>query len=620
MKTNRFFQKMILTGLTGLFLLFIGTGCEDTLLDQKPRGSLTMASFFETREHAIEATNATYERLRSFNFTSFLWLGMTDIASDDANKGSTPGDGAGTQGALDNWTFDASTSNFANTWRAYYQGIFRANLAIVNIPDIEMDETLKQRLIGENKFLRAYFYFFLVRAYGGVPLITEPQEPGEYRVPRATAEDVFVLIEQDLEDAIGILPAKSGYAPADMGRATKGAARGLLAKVHLYQGEYGPAEQRAREVIDSGEYSLYSDYETLFRPEGENSSESVFEVQAVAVEDRLGGTQYSVHQGVRGTPNLGWGFNNPSDDLLNVYEPGDPRLGATVLFVHETLPFGPEDAVRHNTQMPDNQRYNQKPFIPLDQPGGNGNGGTNQRILRYSDVLLTAAEAAYHNNNETDARTWLNDVRERARGDQSATLGLEAEAVSGLVADTLGDASLAGRPFVRFVTSDGPADDQDIQAMDWSVTGGILVFDNVDIIQSVDGVPVSSLEEFKTEMSSKTAGATVIIEVSRITETAGTPKSRNTQPLVFTVTTQELLPDIESTVSGQNLLDAIWHERRVELAMEQHRMWDLRRTGRAGEVLRALGKNFVDGKHELYPIPFEEIQLNPELTQNTGYQ
>lgn len=613
-------KKITLFGLTGIFLVLAVIGCEDTLLNQKPRGELTMASFFETEEHAIEATNATYERLRTFNFTNFLWLGMTDIASDDANKGSVPGDASTTNGALDEWTFDSSTANFISTWRDYYVGIYRANLAIANIPPVEMDENLKQRLIAENKFLRAYFYFFLVRAYGGVPLILEPQEPGEFQEPRASAEEVFAQIEQDLQDAIADLPLNSEYSAADLGRITKGAARGMLAKVHLYQGEYEAAEQRAREVIDSGEYSLYSDYEEIFRPAGENSSESIFEVQAVAVQPAQGGTQYSVHQGVRGTPNLGWGFNNPSNDLLSAYEPGDPRLGSTVLFVHETLPYGPEDVVRHNTGMPDHQRYNQKPFVPLDNPGGAGNGGSNQRILRYADVLLVAAEAAYQNGNEVDALAWVNDVRERARDGQNATIGIEPEAVSSVVADTLGDPSLAGSPFARFVTGGGPADNAGMEAMQWTnpaETDGILVFDNVDIIQSVDGIAVSSVAEYRSEMSGKTSGQPVNIDVMRITETAGTPKTRTTQNINFTITTQQLLPDV--TATGQDLLEAIWHERRVELAMEQHRMWDLRRTGRAAEELNGVGKDFTEGKHELYPIPADEIQINPELTQNPNY-
>jgi hypothetical protein len=621
MKNFNIFRIISTTVLAGLLLLLSVTGCEDALLDQKPRGELTLASFFETEEQAIEATNATYNRLRTWNFANFMWLGLTDIASDDANKGSTPGDAAATHGLLDSWTFDPSTPNFRNTYIPYYVGIFRANTAITNIPDVtDMDETLKARLIGENKFLRAHFYFFLVRAFGGVPLIAEPQDPAEAQIPRASAEEVFAFIEQDLRDAIDVLPLKSEYPSSELGRATKGAARGILAKVLLFQEKYGEAEQFARDVINSGEYDLFPDYKKIFWPEGENSSESLFEIQAIALEPNQGGTQYSVHQGVRGQPNMGWGFNNPSDDLLSSYEPGDPRLGSTVLFIHETLPFGPVDVPRHNPQMLDNQRYNQKPFRPLDAAGGNANSGTNHRILRYSDVLLTAAESAFRNGNTGDAQNYVNMVRERARNGQTATLGLEPEGVSFLVADTLGMPEMEGSPFVRFASEGGPAANAGLRTMDWQLVDGnsVLVFDAVDIILTIDGVEVSSVEDYRNEMRSKNPNQTVNVEVMSITESFdGGTKVRDIETQVLTITTAELLPDVNS--SGQQLLEDIWHERRVELAMEQHRMWDLRRTGRAGEVLRALGKNFEDNKHELYPIPRDEIDLNPELTQNPGY-
>jgi len=614
-KTENNIARMVLT-VSVLILLM--AGCEDALLDQKPRGELTLASFFEDEQDAIEATNATYNRMRTFNFTSFLWLGMTDIASDDANKGSTPADAAGIQGVLEQWTFDPSTLNFINTWRDYYQGIFRANLAIANIPDIEMDEALKQRLIAENKFLRANFYFFLVKSFGGVPLITEPQRPGEFEVPRATAEEIFALIEEDLREAVNVLPLKSQYPPQDLGRATKGAARGILAKVLMWQEKYVEAQQFAEDVINSGEYSLFPDYEQIFRQEGENSSESILEVQAIANDQQTGGTQYSVHQGVRGTPNLGWGFNNPSNDLLDAYEPGDPRLGATVLFVHETLPFGPVDVVRHNVNMLDNQRYNQKPFIPLDNPGGNGNGGSNIRLLRFSEILLTAAEAAFQNGDQGSAINYVNMVRERARNGQTATLGFEPEAFSSIAADTIGRPDLQGRPFARFVSDGGTADGAGMQTMAWEVADGLLSFDVVDIIMSIDGVNTPTVDVYRNEMRSKSPGELVTLEVLRVTETRnGGSKTRNSETLVLPITTDELLPDINT--SGQDLLEAIWHEKRVELAMEQQRMWDLRRTGRDGEILQALGRNFTPNKHELYPIPRDEIDQNPLLEQNPGY-
>ena len=609
--------SICIIALTGLVFVILTAGCGDSLLDQKPRGELTDPSFFQTEEHAIQATNATYEQLRSFNVHSFPWIGMTEIASDDASKGSTPSDNPEML-AIDNFTFDATNGLFLGPWEAYYQGIFRANLAINGIPNVEgMDETLSNRLIGENQFLRAYYYFFLVRAYGGVPLMLENMEVGDdFTVPRSSAEEIYTQIEQDLESAASVLPLKSEYAASDLGRATQGAAQALLARVHLFQDEFEEAERLAREVIDSGEYSLYPDYDEIFTQQGENSSESVFEVQAVALETQLGGTQYSEVQGVRGTPNLGWGFNNPTLELLNAYESGDPRLEPTVLFVHEILP-SQEDVVHDNPNMTD-ERYNQKSFIPINNPGGNANGGSNIRRIRYSDVVLIAAEAAYRNGNEDDARNFLNQVRARARDGRTATLGLHLEPLSGLLADTLGLASEQPAAFIRFVTEGSAGADAGLQSFDFELTadGSVILVNSIDILQAVNGTAVSSPDDFYSEMEGISAGQTVTVDVLRATQTYDGALNTTTENIQATVTAEELLPDV--TASGQTLLDAIWHERRVELAMEQHRFFDIVRQGRAAELLTAQGKNFEEGKHELYPIPQDEVGLSG-LEQNPGY-
>lgn len=614
------------TVLFGILSIGIIAGCGD-LLDKAPRGERTQATFFQNESDAIQATNASYEQLvnydRNDGFWSSVhyiwWLGMTDIASDDANKGTEPTDGTDV-GRIDQVTYNPTEGVFNGVWDWYYRIIYRANSAIQNIPGIDMEENLKQRLIGENKFLRAYCYFFLVRAWGGVPLVTEPLEPGEFNQPRASVADVYALIEQDLQDAAQALPLKSEYAQSDIGRATQGAAKGLLAKAHLFQEEFGDAEQLAEEVINSGEYSLLVGYDNIFTPAGENSSESLFEIQAEAFEDGSGGITISNVQGVRGQPNLGWGFNSPERDLLNDYEPGDTRMQSTVLFVHETLPRGPEDVVRDNPNMID-ERYNQKTFIPLNNPGGNLNSGSNLRRLRYSDVLLVAAEAAYHNGNSSEAQRYTNMVRERARDGRTATIGVVPEGVSSIVADTVGMPDLDDQPFIRFVNPGGPAEDAGMQQLDWELvaTNTKLLINNLDVIQAVDGLTVSTVQEFENQMSTKSSAQPVTIDVLRITETfsGSGAKSTNTQAMQFTLTTEQLLPDITS--SGQQLLEDIWHERRIELALEQHRLFDTRRQGRVGDLLRAQGKPFENNKHELFPIPQGELDLNPEMEQNPGY-
>lgn len=496
-------MKRILFPLTywQLSLLFgwmLGSllACKQEFLEKKPLGQLTSDNFFQTEQHAIWATNAVYAHLRAWQVHVFSYIGMTDIPSDDADKGSTPND-ANFLNEMDNFTYDAGNLAPLTQWQGFYQGIYRANLAIDHIPQIEMDEQLKARLIGENKFLRAYFYFCLVRWFGDVPLIIHPLQPDEYKQARTPLAEVYAQIEQDLLDAIAVLPKKSAYPPADLGRATQGAAQALLAKVYLTRHDFAQAEIYCMEVINSGEYALFPDYARLFLPEGENSEESVFEVQATALETGGGGSQYNEVQGVRGTPNLGWGFNRPSDALVAAYEPGDPRRDATILYVGEVLPDG--SAIVEDNPNILNERYNQKAWVP-NHPGGNGNGPGNIRILRYADVLLMAAEALNENGRPQQALTYLNRVRARARGNRHNVL-------------------------------------RDI-----------------------------------------------------------------------TTTEQEALRRI------------IWHERRVELAMEQHRWFELARQGRLAEAMQAVGKNFVPGKHELFPIPQSEIDLSGGLLQqNPGY-
>jgi hypothetical protein len=385
--------------------------CGDDFLDKKPLGKLTTANFFETEDHAILATNALYEHMRSWEVHVFSYIGMTDIVSDDADKGSFANDAA-FLGEIDDFTFNASNLAPLTVWQGYYQGIFRANNAIENIPPIDMNNALRDRLVAECKFFRAYFYLNLVRWFGDIPLITHPLDPSEFSQQRAPVADIYAQIEQDLTDASAVLPEKSQYSSADLGRVTKGSARGLLARAHLAQGDFANTEKYALEVINSGQYALYPSYLQLFQLAGEHSSESVFEIGSTT--GRINSSQYNQVQGARGTPNLGWGFNRPSNNLVSSYEQGDPRRDATILYPGETLPDG-SAVVEDNPDLV-NERYNQKAWVPLSPSGDNFEGQGNLRLIRYADVLLMAAEALNENNNPTDALVYLNMVRARARG------------------------------------------------------------------------------------------------------------------------------------------------------------------------------------------------------------
>lgn len=410
-------MKTIYLKLALPFAMLLLISCGDDFLDKKPLGKLTSANFFETEAHAMLATNALYEHMRGWEVHVFAYIGMTDIISDDADKGSFANDAA-FLGEIDDFTFNASNLAPLTVWQGYYQGIFRANNAILNIPGIDMNPELRDRLVAELKVFRAYFYLNLVRWFGDVPLITEPLDPSEFSQQRTPVEQVYAQIEQDLLEAIEILPEKSQYVSADLGRVTKGSAKALLARAYLSQDDFVNTEKYALEVINSGQYSLYPDYARLFQLAGEHSSEAVFEIGSTT--GAINSSQYNQVQGARGTPNLGWGFNRPSDNLVSSYEQGDPRRNATILYPGEVLPDG--SAIVEDNPDLINERYNQKAWVPLAPSGDNFEGQGNLRLIRYADVLLMAAEALNENNNPTQALVYLNMVRARARGNSMTLL------------------------------------------------------------------------------------------------------------------------------------------------------------------------------------------------------
>ncbi|WP_128545601.1 RagB/SusD family nutrient uptake outer membrane protein [Larkinella soli] len=491
---NTIAKNWIRVALAGTLLL-TGQACSEEFLDKKPQGELITEDFFQSQEGALKATNAIYWQLRQWPTHIFAFLAVSSMTSDDAEKGSEPGD-AVFLNEFDQFTVTATNFILNDFWSGQYLGIAKANQVIQRLPGIQMDETLKARLIAEAKVLRAYFYFNLVRTFGGVPKITAIQDDNAPAVPRASRQEIYQLIEQDLNDAIAVLPEKSAYAAEDMGRVTKGAAKGWLAKVAMYQGKWNDVLRLTDEIMKSGQYDLKTPYEVIFTEAGENTSESVFEVQNAALPQGGGGSQYAEVQSVRGQ--LGWGFNVPSEDLVKSYEAGDPRKAATIIERGERMPDGV--VVLPNAVNP---YYNQKAYVAQNEtksPNGLGDSNKNIRLLRYADIVLMNAEAANELGQSQQAVTSLNAVRARARGSNAA-----------------------------------------------------------------------------------------------------------------------VLPDVKFT-SKEQLKQAIWKERRSELAMEHDRFWDLVRQGRAGQVLRPLGKQFVEGKNEVMPIPQPQIDASGGvLTQNPGY-
>jgi len=393
------------------FLIAVIAGlaaCNDDYLDFNPEGALPVENFFQTENDAIAATNAIYGNLRTWEVASFASF-ILSISSDDAEKGSTPGD-ASFFNDINNFTYTPSAFVINDYWVGQWRGVNLANQVITNVPAISMDETLKTRLIAEARFLRAHHYFNLVRTFGGIPIYDGLPPDGNYNTARKSTEEVYAFIINDLQFAGSNLPLFTAYASTDKGRATSGAAKGYLAKVYLYQKNWSQALALSNEVMGMG-YDLLPDYNSVFRIANENSIESIFEAQAtyVAGNCAVSNSQYSETQGVAGQ--FGWGFNIPSQNLASSYETGDVRRDATIIFRGETTPEG--DLI--NPEGP-NTMYNQKAYVPLAQIGPGCSSGSEQniRLMRYAEILLINAEAANEAGDIDQAIESLNKVRNRA--------------------------------------------------------------------------------------------------------------------------------------------------------------------------------------------------------------
>ncbi|MNK49417.1 SusD family protein [compost metagenome] len=394
--------------------------CNKGFLDVPEQGKQQSTVFWKTADDATAGVNAIYGNLRSWENTAFPAIAIESIGSDDADKGSTASD-ASFFLQFDQFTIDPDQGNISGFWNGQYRNINYTNRVLDNIPGITMDENLKARYLAEAKFVRAFSYFRLVRAFGGVPLrLHVPKDANtDYNLPRASVAEVYAQIEKDLNEAAAVLPP-SYTATTDIGRATKGAALTLHAKVAMYLKKWTDVMTYTNTVMGMG-YSLLPNYEKVFRIENENSVESIFEIQCALLPNNkdASNSQYSQVQGVRGVTGGGWGFNVPSANLAAAYETGDPRRDATIIFRGETTPSG--DVI---SATGDNPMYNQKSYVPfsLFVSGFNEGAQQNVRMLRYSDVLLMNAEAANELNNSGQAISSLEQVRLRARQGNTAIL------------------------------------------------------------------------------------------------------------------------------------------------------------------------------------------------------
>jgi len=498
-------MKTITKNILIIFTVFFVFSCSEDFIDRKPLGRYTLESY--PAGGLSQYVYGMYSDLRSWQVHVWAFIGISSITSDDADKGSFDADAKKDIGVFDNFTVGPDNVLVKDFYTGHYAAINKCNIVLqqAEVYKGKISEDEYYTAIAEAKFVRGYLYFNLVRTFGGVPLVDSVLTSTKtYNIPRASVEQIYQLIESDLLFASQYLPV--AWDSKFIGRPTMNSAKGLLAKVYMYEKKWSQALQMCSEVINSGKYQLVP-YDFLFSEKGENCSESLFEIQCVFNEkynDPSYGCQYANVQGVRGSgeEDLGWGFNSPSDSLVAAYEPDDPRKAITILDITQPSRYG-----ETFTTVPSNvvTRFNGKvytdPSLRKQYKGINNyrfGYWWNIRLLRYADILLLYAEAANELGQTDAALEKLEMVRNRARNGNNTILP-----------------------------------------------------------------PVTERDQNK-------------------------------------------------------LREIIRHERRIELAMEHERFWDLVRWGIADKVLAY--KGFTKGKNELMPLPQDEIdKSNGILTQNPGY-
>lgn len=526
------------------------SSCNDWLTEETP-GTTKVSEFFTSLSTAEAVVNAAYVPMTwEFGTTYYPEWYFGDIVSDDALKGGQDiNDGADLR-ELENFKANSDNEILLEYYRAQWQGIQRANLAIDEIPttriETEGDEAEKQakyrdRYLGEAYFLRGFYYFRLARMFGGMPLIDYViKSSNQWAQTRSTMDETLNFAIKDFKRAENLLWKKDKYSNEELGRATKGAAQAMLLKANLYRADYlrnagneteaqkyfAEAAKWGKEVIQSRQYSLWPNYLDNFRLANENGRESVFEIQYTeeATSDYGGegytrGTMTTILQRSRSSAfgEAGWGYDRPTQNLYNEYEAGDARRDETILVPTDEQIETPAQEIYCGDRML-NRKY------AMYNDGANGGiyklahatrSPKNNIQIRYADVLLMYAEACCETGDLPSAKTALKEVRDRA---------------------------------------------------------GLSQFPYTAVIQ----------------------GQTVTFNDNQ-----------------------------------EDLRKAIRHERRVELAMEGHRWFDLTRWGIAKETMdtymageteeaKELYGTFQKGKHELFPIPSKEIDLSG-IEQNPNW-
>ncbi|MBN1115622.1 MAG: RagB/SusD family nutrient uptake outer membrane protein [Bacteroidales bacterium] len=464
--------KICLFALAGLLI----QSCSDSFLDFDPVAAENSASFYLTMNHAELAVAAAYSTLstrtawdRDINFV------MGDVTSNDAEAGGDfENEVPGTED-FNRFTFLPTSGALGDCYGVMFRGVHFCNTGLEKIPNIlETDPNADPEIINirlaELKFLRALNYMYLTNIFGQVPLADHILLPSEYDLDVAPIKDIYLLVEQDLKEAMAVLPEKSALSSQNIGRATKGAAKALLARMLIFESSYAtnfPGDARfegmtarwqealdvCEDIRNSGEYSLvgsegetYSTwrgpetngYQYMFTIEGENCAESIFEIQYIndgldytltragSLVQWTSARYYSNPDGTQGTTGY-WGLGWPTQSLVDEYDADDARLHANVNMPGDSIQIS--GGVNHPTNFDNSGTgyYMKKYELSAEQfanAGGHGwqKSPANIKLLRYADVLLMASEAAIMLGNNAKALEYINMVRSRARNCGNGTV------------------------------------------------------------------------------------------------------------------------------------------------------------------------------------------------------
>jgi hypothetical protein len=422
-----------------VLLVFISILACNKKLDVLDKNNPTTESYFKTAAELQNGVNSIYSILRGGGLVAREWFFTHDMRGGECASGGAQLEAPRAE-LLKQAMPAPSNSVIQSVWQGTYEMINRANLVLNKAPAVTDNPTLRDRLVGETKFLRAWAYFELVAQWGDVPLYTEPVTSATGFKGKSAAADIYSLIISDLTDAAGKLPAS--YGASDNGRATKGAANALLGKVQMQKGDYAAAKAALLQVY--GKYSLVDNYQwnfdgdivaedgngTVLTTGHEFNAESIFEVVFVDRKDNNFNWGYN---GEGSTSPLAtvrcqeygitWGNVIPSDRLLNEYEANDPRYKSTVYEEGDqilTQTATPKTLVAADMNIATStrggvvkKRFFRKYNIYEYLNSGFHTSGLNQRIIRYADILLLLAECEAETGTPAQAASYINEVRKR---------------------------------------------------------------------------------------------------------------------------------------------------------------------------------------------------------------